>query len=215
MRMAPEKGIGKIRLGQRGLGKVHYVAARAWQDVRMLEGAAKGREQPRLLGRVVTLTAIRPEHLAPLRRIRETAEVRRWWGDPRHAEVWPFDDPAAVLFTVLVEGRVCGMIQYTEEVDPDYRHASIDIFIDPEVHKRGIGRDAVRTLALHLVRDRGHHRLTIDPAAANLAAVRCYASVGFRPVGVMRRYERDADQGGWHDGLLMDLLAEDLLRDTP
>jgi aminoglycoside 6'-N-acetyltransferase len=26
----------------------------------------------------------------------------------------------------------------------------------------------------------------------------------------MRRYERDVDGRGWHDGLLMDLLAEEL-----
>jgi aminoglycoside 6'-N-acetyltransferase len=26
----------------------------------------------------------------------------------------------------------------------------------------------------------------------------------------MRRYERDADGAGWHDALLMDLLAEEL-----
>jgi aminoglycoside 6'-N-acetyltransferase len=32
----------------------------------------------------------------------------------------------------------------------------------------------------------------IDPAADNTAAIRCYASVGFRPVRVMRHYERDA-----------------------
>jgi hypothetical protein len=31
--------------------------------------------------------------------------------------------------------------------------------------------------------------------------------VGFRPVGVLRDYERDTDGRGWHDGLLMDLLA--------
>jgi aminoglycoside 6'-N-acetyltransferase len=36
-----------------------------------------------------------------------------------------------------------------------------------------------------------------------------YQRVGFRPVGVMRRYERGPD-GCWHDGLLMDLLPEDL-----
>ena len=36
------------------------------------------------------------------------------------------------------------------------------------------------------------------------------AKVGFRPVGVMRRYERGPD-GEWHDGLLMELLAEDLI----
>jgi aminoglycoside 6'-N-acetyltransferase len=34
--------------------------------------------------------------------------------------------------------------------------------------------------------------------------------VGYRPVGVLRRYERDVDGTGWHDGLLMDLLAEEL-----
>jgi hypothetical protein len=49
----------------------------------------------------------------------------------------------------------------------------------------------------------------IDPAADNTAAIRCYVSIGFRPVGVTRRYERDAQGGGWHGGLLMDLLAEE------
>jgi aminoglycoside 6'-N-acetyltransferase len=101
------------------------------------------------------------------------------------------------------------MVQYGEEADPDYRHASIDIFIAPAVHGRGLGRDAVATLARHLMAERGHHRLVIDPAADNEAAIRCYAAVGFRPVGIMRQYERDAS-GEWHDGLLMDLLDGEL-----
>ena len=50
----------------------------------------------------------------------------------------------------------------------------------------------------------------IDPAADNSAAIRSYAKVGFRPVGVMRRYELGLD-GSWHDGLLMDLLANELI----
>ena len=62
-----------------------------------------------------------------------------------------------------------------------------------------------------LVGDRGHHRLTIDPACDNARAIAAYNAVGFRPVGVMRRYERGAD-GSFHDNLLMDLLAEDLPR---
>jgi aminoglycoside 6'-N-acetyltransferase len=57
--------------------------------------------------------------------------------------------------------------------------------------------------------DRGHHRLTIDPNVANEHAIRAYAKVGFRPVGVMRSYEKNAD-GTWHDNLLMDLLAGEL-----
>lgn len=102
------------------------------------------------------------------------------------------------------------MIQYGEEEEPDYRHASIDIFLDPAVHGRGLGRDAVATLARYLVHHRRHHRLVIDPAADNERAIHCYSAVGFQPVGIMRRYERDADGHGWHDGLLMDLLADEL-----
>jgi aminoglycoside 6'-N-acetyltransferase len=40
-------------------------------------------------------------------------------------------------------------------------------------------------------------------------AIRSYAKVGFRPVGVMRQYERGGD-GRFHDGLLMDLLRGEL-----
>lgn len=54
-----------------------------------------------------------------------------------------------------------------------------------------------------------HHRLTIDPAAAN-TAIRSYRKVGFQPVGIMRAYGRDHRTGGWADGLLVDLLADEL-----
>ena len=48
----------------------------------------------------------------------------------------------------------------------------------------------------------------IDPAADNAAAIACYRKVGFRDVGVMRRYEKGPD-GIWHDGLLMELVVDD------
>ncbi len=63
-------------------------------------------------------------------------------------------------------------------------------------------------LVRHLIEERGHHRLTIDPAAANERAIRCYEAVGFERVGIMRQYER-TDDGSWHDGLLLELLADD------
>ena len=165
---------------------------------------------PELRGELVVLAPVTTAHVVELRRILRTPEVWRRWGDEAASAQWPFDDPSATRFAVLLDGVVRGMVQYSEEEDPAYRHASVDVFLDPAVHGRGAGRDAVRTLARHLVGDRQHHRLVIDPAADNEAAIRCYAAVGFRPVGVMRRYERDADGGGWHDGLLMDLLAEEL-----
>jgi aminoglycoside 6'-N-acetyltransferase len=163
-----------------------------------------------LHGDLIELVPVTPAHVPELRRILRTPEVHLRWGDADAEPGWPLGDPEVTCFTVLVDERVRGMIQYGEEEDPGYRHASIDIFLDPAIHGRGIGRDAVRTVARHLIRDRGHHRLVIDPAADNDAAIKCYASVGFRPVGVMRHYERDHDGNGWHDGLLMDLLAGEL-----
>jgi aminoglycoside 6'-N-acetyltransferase len=163
-----------------------------------------------LSGSAVALVPVVETHVPALRRILLTPEVRSRWGDEAASPQWPFDDPSSTRYAVVVDGLVCGMVQYSEENEPSYRHASIDIFLDPAVHSRGVGRDAVRTLARHLVDDRGHHRIVIDPAADNQAAIRCYASVGFRPIGLMRRYERDVDGEGWHDGLLMDLLAEEL-----
>ena len=96
--------------------------------------------------------------------------------------------------TIEVDGRIAGMIQFAEETEPKYRHASIDMFLDPKLHGRGIGTEAVRRVVRMLIEERGHHRITIDPAAANGAAIRVYEKVGFRPVGVMRQYERDGDQ---------------------
>jgi RimJ/RimL family protein N-acetyltransferase len=89
------------------------------------------------------------------------------------------------------------------------RHAGIDLFLGREARGRGLGPDAIRTLARYLFEERGHHRLTIDPAAANDRAIRAYERVGFRPVGVMRQYERGGD-GEFHDGLLLDMLRGEL-----
>jgi aminoglycoside 6'-N-acetyltransferase len=142
-----------------------------------------------------------------LLRIHATPEVRQWWDAPD--EGFPLtDEPDVTRLTIEVDGKVAGMVQYAEEPEPKYRHASIDVFLDPAFHGRGIGTEAVRRVVRLLIEERGHHRITIDPAADNAAAIRSYEKVGFRPVGVMRRYERDADGDGWHDGLLMELVVD-------
>ncbi len=163
-----------------------------------------------LRGDRVVLRPLADEHVPAVRAALETPEVARWWGAEHARDGWPWtDDPDAVRYAVVADGRVAGMIQYAEENEPDFRSAGIDVFLHPDWHSRGLGTDAVATMARHLVNDRGHHRLTIDPAADNTAAIRCYTKVGFRPVGVLRRYWRDP-AGSWRDGLLMDLLADEL-----
>jgi aminoglycoside 6'-N-acetyltransferase len=151
--------------------------------------------------------------VAALLPIRQSPEVYAYWrgGDDLAAAIEDdLDEPGSTPYVIELAGRVVGWIQWSSEEEPDYRYASIDIYVDPAVHGQGVGEDAVRTMARHLIRDHGHHRLEIDPAADNRAAIRCYSKVGFRPVGVRRRSERGAD-GWWHDALLMDLLAEELL----
>ncbi len=150
------------------------------------------------------LRPVTPDDAGELLRIHDTPEVLRWWGPP--APGFPNEDPSAVRLVVEHEGAVAGMVQYFEEPDPDYRHAMIDLFIDPALHGRGLGTEALRQTIELLRHDRGHHRLTIDPAADNAAAIRTYEKAGFRPVGVMHSYERDHVGDGWHDCLLMELV---------
>ncbi|MEU1087284.1 aminoglycoside 6'-N-acetyltransferase [Streptomyces sp. NPDC005576] len=137
-----------------------------------------------------------------LHRVAREPAVAAWWSPPPTT----YRDKLAIVF----QGEVIGAIQCSEETDPQFRRAGIDIFLSARYRGRGLGADAVRALARWLVRERGHHRLTIDPAAANTAAIRCYAKVGFKPVGIMRAYWHNERSGLWEDGLLMDLLADEL-----
>ena len=162
----------------------------------------------RLRGPRVLLRATTPDDAARLLPIRNEPEVVRWWSDLEPGEMDEFvaDEHS---FAIEVDGEVVGAVQFAEEADPMYRHANIDLYLTAARRGQGIGPEAIRLLARHLIDVRGHHRLTIDPAAANEAAIHAYQKVGFRPVGVMRSYER-GPEGTWHDGLLMELLAGEL-----
>jgi len=131
-------------------------------------------------------------------------EVARWWG---HNDLESVREQmrAQPSFVIVIDGAVAGWLHVHEENEPDYPSVAFDIVLAPAVHRRGYGQEALRLAIRHFV-ERGHHRFTIDPAADNERAIRCYTSVGFKPVGVLRAYERTPD-GTWRDGLLMDLLA--------
>ena len=165
---------------------------------------------PTLEGSLVRLRPVAAADLPPLLAILDEPEVARWW---RRAEWERVDELGAVTFVIEWPdaGAVAGCIQYSEETDPDYFSAAVDIFVGTAAQGRGVGPDAMRTLIAWLFDGRGHHRLTVDPAAENARAIHVYEKLGFRPVGVLRRYERVED-GVWRDALLMELLAEDFRR---
>ena len=164
-----------------------------------------------LRGERVRLRPLTRDDVPAVAAIQAEPAVASRWSDPDEGEL---DAKATgtdecTAFAIELDGEIVGLIQYHEEEDPMYRHAGIDLFLTERAHGEGLGTDAVRTMARHLIRDRGHHRLVIDPAADNVAAIRAYEKAGFRRVGVMRQYER-LPGGDWHDGLLMDLLADEL-----
>ncbi len=159
-----------------------------------------------LHGRLVTLRAVTEADLPALLAILGEPAVARWW---RRDEWERVDEDDAVTFGVVVDGVVVGCIQFSEETDPDYFSATVDIFVGTAVQGRGVGPDAMRTLIAWLFEARGHHRVTVDPAAENARAIHVYEKLGFRAVGVLRQYERVED-GVWRDALLMELLADEL-----
>jgi len=165
---------------------------------------------PRLRAGAIVLRPLDDASLERLAAIVAEPGVREWWGtldDPDRTRRDLRNEGAA--FAIEVDGAVAGWLGFSEENEPDYRHAGLDIFLAPEFQDRGLGPAALRLAARWLIDERGHHRLTIDPALHNRRAIAAYEAIGFRPVGVMRRYERGAD-GRWHDGLLMELRAEEL-----
>ena len=153
----------------------------------------------------VELVPLAYAHADALRAIHGTPEVTEWW----HAmeDSFPFDEPESTRFTILVDGEVAGLIQYGEELEPDYRYAWIDIFVGPRHAGHGVGTEAVGRVLRLLHEERGHHRVTIDPAVDNVAAIRCYEKAGFERVGVCRLAERGLD-GTWNDALLMEHVVE-------
>jgi aminoglycoside 6'-N-acetyltransferase len=166
-----------------------------------------------LRGKRLLLRPVDEADRGRFREILSEPDVARWWwgtrGLDRAVDECFEQEKGEAVYAIEVAGAVVGMIQFYEETEPDYRHAAIDLFLDSDHQRQALGPEALRTLIRHLFDERGHHRVTIDPAAHNERAIRAYERVGFKAVGIMRAYERGQD-GTWHDSVLMDLLPDDL-----
>jgi aminoglycoside 6'-N-acetyltransferase len=141
----------------------------------------------------------------PLKAIRDEPEVLRFWG--QQTPEWPGDDESVEEWVIELDGEVAGFVQFWEEPDEDYRHADVDILLATRHHGQGLGTDAMRTICTYLIRERGHHRITLTTWPHNARAIHLYEKLGFRQVGITRNSER-GDDGTWHDELLMELVVD-------
>ena len=158
-----------------------------------------------LRGTKVALRSLRPGDAEVLRTIRAEPEVARWWG-PLEDDFPLGDAPDLIRYSVLVDDRPIGMIQFSQEIYPDYRWADVDIFIATAHQGRGFGSDAMRTLIRHLQEDLGHHRITLTTGPDNHRAIHVYGKLGFRKVGTLALSTRDPISREWADELLMELV---------
>lgn len=123
----------------------------------------------------------------------DVALLVRWHADPEVARYWDgetFTDDEmrerlgrrdVDSFVVEAEGEPVGYLQAWWEEDEPLR-GGIDMFLVPAARGRGLGPDAARALATHLLRERGWTRVTVDPYAWNDAAIRAWLRAGFERV---------------------------------
>lgn len=172
----------------------------------------RSRPRPELLeGPRIALRQLSEDEIPTLASLLSDPAVSEWW--PIASEASLREDicgsDETIGLAILVDDSIAGVVMYEEVLWRDYFSAGIDIALGGPFLGRGYGAEALHVLVRWLIDVAGHHRITLDPAAANVRAIRAYEKVGFKPVGVMRQYECGPD-GTWRDSLLMDLLAEEL-----
>ena len=110
-------------------------------------------------------------------------------------------------FVIEADGERVGGMGF-ELVNRRSRIAHLErLAVHPEFRGRGIADEAARLLQQHLFRDLGYHRLQLEIYGFNERAQRHAERAGFVREGVRRgAYWR---HGGWTDGVLYALLAEE------
>ena len=110
-------------------------------------------------------------------------EVARYWDRKaftRESMLERLARPKVTPYIVEADGVPVGYLQ-VHHLDDD-GDGGLDMFLVPAARGRGLGPDAARAVARHLVDERGWSRVTVDPYAWNVVALRGWRNAGFEQV---------------------------------
>jgi aminoglycoside 6'-N-acetyltransferase len=119
-----------------------------------------------------------------------------WHADPDVARYWDEETfTRAEMRERLGRVGVDAWIVETRDGEPVgylQTHATgLDMFLVPSARGRGLGPDAARAMAEHLLASGSHDRVTVDPYEWNEPAIRSWERAGF--VEVSRGHPPDED----------------------
>jgi aminoglycoside 6'-N-acetyltransferase len=100
-------------------------------------------------------------------------------------------------YVIEMDGVPVGYLQ-VHDLDAD-GDGGLDMFLVPGARGRGLGSDAARAMARHLLDDCGWTRVTVDPYTWNETAVR-----GWRNAGFVEISEHEADDEHLQSWVLME-----------
>ena len=135
------------------------------------------------------LTSLRPADADDVDRLvawHADPEVARFWDDETFTRAEMEERlarPDVDAWIVEAEGEPIGYLQTHPE--------GLDMFLIPSARGRGLGPDAARAMARHLIDERGYARVTVDPYEWNAPAIRGWERAGF--VEVSRGHPPDED----------------------
>ena len=107
---------------------------------------------PVLSGERIALRRLVHEDLPRLLEIVNEPGVAEWWTgyDMARLRADTFETPDVTSFAIELAGELIGLIMYSEETDSYYESAGIDITLAAAHLGRGLGPDALRTMARYL-----------------------------------------------------------------
>jgi len=88
------------------------------------------------------------------------------------------------------------------------RAIEVNVLIDPERRRKGLGKDALMTFSKYLFMQRGVNKVYAQVGDFNQAGIKLFESIGFKKDGTLRNHH--FYEGEFHDSLLYSLLRFEL-----